>query len=324
MQSLGLRLIWISCLFHCGHDALRDDRSVDDAISDKDHVPDMPQRAESVAGYSAVFNVSGKNSIMDKISTSRSRRQQQQPAAGFLPDTKSPEDILGDEFTDELLLFFNMTESAPLLVDAAHHSDGISMGRTANLKTEKRSSPLGIPNHRQSIPRTNVSENDRQEAPLNNSIAYTNLEENKESEPDLFLTGQQRNTTVNGSEPSDIQEDREDLNTTSSGYVTGDGDSSLSGFQSGTASTSTVQETTTPPDDRKVVFIGGLFEKSGPYGVSEETAARLAISHINQRQILPGIRLDLLTNDTKVGTASKLALGDVYVAIVCFMYVYMY
>lgn len=49
----------------------------------------------------------------------------------------------------------------------------------------------------------------------------------------------------------------------------------------------------------------GLFELSTrwgerPEGRSELAAARLAVKHVNQRRLLPGYYLHLLTNDTKV------------------------
>lgn len=53
------------------------------------------------------------------------------------------------------------------------------------------------------------------------------------------------------------------------------------------------------------IYIGGLFELSGSRdngcGYSELTAAKLAVSHINAKGILPGYKLQLLYNDTKVG-----------------------
>lgn len=53
------------------------------------------------------------------------------------------------------------------------------------------------------------------------------------------------------------------------------------------------------------VSLLGLFElttQNGvrPEGVSEMYAAKLAVKHINNRNILPGYTLELLTNDTKV------------------------
>ena len=54
---------------------------------------------------------------------------------------------------------------------------------------------------------------------------------------------------------------------------------------------------------RTNIFIGGLFDLSGgrrPSGISELTAAQLAVAHINKRNMLPGHRLRLLYNDTEV------------------------
>ena len=54
---------------------------------------------------------------------------------------------------------------------------------------------------------------------------------------------------------------------------------------------------------RANLFIGGLFDLTGswhPSGISELTAAKLAVTHVNKRKILPGYRLRLLHNDTKV------------------------
>lgn len=55
----------------------------------------------------------------------------------------------------------------------------------------------------------------------------------------------------------------------------------------------------------RTIYIGGLFELSGSRdvrrGYSELTAAKLAVSHINDKGILPGYKLELLYNDTKVG-----------------------
>lgn len=53
------------------------------------------------------------------------------------------------------------------------------------------------------------------------------------------------------------------------------------------------------------VSLLGLFELSTrwgerPEGRSELAAARLAVKHVNQRKLLPGYYLHLLTNDTKV------------------------
>lgn len=59
------------------------------------------------------------------------------------------------------------------------------------------------------------------------------------------------------------------------------------------------------------VSLLGLFElttQTGvrPEGVSEVYAAELAVKHINERNILPGYTLELLTNDTKVGYTNYL------------------
>ena len=54
---------------------------------------------------------------------------------------------------------------------------------------------------------------------------------------------------------------------------------------------------------RTNIFIGDLFDLNRsrrPSGISELTAAKLAIAHINKRNILPGYRLRLLYNDTEV------------------------
>ena len=57
------------------------------------------------------------------------------------------------------------------------------------------------------------------------------------------------------------------------------------------------------------VYIGGLFELTDTpgivtYGRSELAAAKLAIRHINQQGILPGYKLHMVYNDTKVSAAS--------------------
>lgn len=54
----------------------------------------------------------------------------------------------------------------------------------------------------------------------------------------------------------------------------------------------------------KIVLLG-LFElttKLGPRpeGLSELSAAQMAVQHINRKQLLPGYTLELLTNDTQV------------------------
>ncbi|XP_022123923.2 gamma-aminobutyric acid type B receptor subunit 2 [Pieris rapae] len=56
--------------------------------------------------------------------------------------------------------------------------------------------------------------------------------------------------------------------------------------------------------DTRIVSILGLFELSvgdSPRadGMSELTAARLAVTHVNQKTLLPGYKLHLITNDTK-------------------------
>ncbi|KAK0064724.1 gamma-aminobutyric acid type B receptor subunit 1 [Biomphalaria pfeifferi] len=54
------------------------------------------------------------------------------------------------------------------------------------------------------------------------------------------------------------------------------------------------------------LYIGGLFELSsrdGPNGYSELDAALLAISHINDQNIIPGYKLNLLYNDSKVSNS---------------------
>ena len=55
------------------------------------------------------------------------------------------------------------------------------------------------------------------------------------------------------------------------------------------------------------VYIGGLFELMDTpgivaYGRSELAAAKLAIRHVNKRGILPGYKLHMVYNDTKVST----------------------
>ena len=65
---------------------------------------------------------------------------------------------------------------------------------------------------------------------------------------------------------------------------------------------------TEPSPPPVMLHIGGLFEltsRSGdpnPRGVSELEAAKLAIRHINQQRFVPGYRVVLLHNDTKVRT----------------------
>lgn len=55
----------------------------------------------------------------------------------------------------------------------------------------------------------------------------------------------------------------------------------------------------------RIVSILGLFELSvgdAPRtdGASELAAAKLAVEHVNKRGLLPGYKLHLITNDTKV------------------------
>lgn len=55
----------------------------------------------------------------------------------------------------------------------------------------------------------------------------------------------------------------------------------------------------------KPLYIGALFELSGSgssrgSGLSDLESAQLAIRHINERQFVPGYRLELIYNDTKV------------------------
>ncbi|CAH2077063.1 unnamed protein product, partial [Iphiclides podalirius] len=59
-----------------------------------------------------------------------------------------------------------------------------------------------------------------------------------------------------------------------------------------------------PTTDNKIVSILGLFELTvgqapRAEGASELAAAKLAVSHVNRREILPGYKLQLITNDTK-------------------------
>ena len=66
--------------------------------------------------------------------------------------------------------------------------------------------------------------------------------------------------------------------------------------------------------ERKIIYIGGLFELSGSrierLGLSELTSARLAVDHINRVNFLKGYTLGLLHNDTRV---SKLYLLSCYI-----------
>ncbi|KAG7305911.1 hypothetical protein JYU34_008463, partial [Plutella xylostella] len=59
-----------------------------------------------------------------------------------------------------------------------------------------------------------------------------------------------------------------------------------------------------PPQSPRTISILGLFELSvgarpRPDGRSELAAARLAVNHVNRRNLLPGYALTLVTNDTK-------------------------
>jgi hypothetical protein len=62
-----------------------------------------------------------------------------------------------------------------------------------------------------------------------------------------------------------------------------------------------------PSDHVERITVLGLFDmttRAGerPEGRSELAAARLAVSHINERQLLAGYQLELVTNDTKVSS----------------------
>ena len=53
----------------------------------------------------------------------------------------------------------------------------------------------------------------------------------------------------------------------------------------------------------KTIYIGGLFELSGirgSNGLSELIAAKLAVEHVNNKNAVPGYRMRLLFNNTKV------------------------
>lgn len=59
------------------------------------------------------------------------------------------------------------------------------------------------------------------------------------------------------------------------------------------------------------LYILGLFELSTRWGVrfegvSEMMAAQLAVNHINNNNILPGYKLELLKNDTKVSDSETI------------------
>eukprot|EP00058_Branchiostoma_floridae_P015472 XP_002600960.1 hypothetical protein BRAFLDRAFT_79158 [Branchiostoma floridae] len=67
--------------------------------------------------------------------------------------------------------------------------------------------------------------------------------------------------------------------------------------------------------DRRTVYIGGLFALSGSSyaskGFSELAAARLAIKHVNEAKMIPGIKLKMFCNNTQVSYASTSpALSD--------------
>lgn len=58
-------------------------------------------------------------------------------------------------------------------------------------------------------------------------------------------------------------------------------------------------------DARKTVYLLGLFELTGSCdaakgGRAERAAARLAIRHVNERNVVPGHRLEIYDNDTRV------------------------
>jgi hypothetical protein len=71
------------------------------------------------------------------------------------------------------------------------------------------------------------------------------------------------------------------------------------------------------PDDLQRITVLGLFEMTTRTGErvegrSELAAARLAVSHINEKRLLPGYQLELLTNDTKVISAVPFILYRVF------------
>ncbi len=96
-------------------------------------------------------------------------------------------------------------------------------------------------------------------------------------------------------------------------------DHPVSGFQSQLPLLSSPFPSISPPDPHGIyglgeedhngllnIYIGGLFELSETtagitYGQSELAAAQLAIRHINQQGTLPGYKLHMFYNDTKVG-----------------------
>lgn len=68
-------------------------------------------------------------------------------------------------------------------------------------------------------------------------------------------------------------------------------------------------------DANRTVYFLGLFELSTKWGerresFSEVSAAKLAVKHVNQLQVLPGYNLSLLINDTKVDIG-EIRLGTV-------------
>lgn len=61
----------------------------------------------------------------------------------------------------------------------------------------------------------------------------------------------------------------------------------------------------TTMSSRRTLYVLGLFELTGPCaaargGPAERAAARVAIRHVNQRHVIPGYRLEMYDNDTKV------------------------
>ncbi|KAH8038241.1 hypothetical protein HPB51_000035 [Rhipicephalus microplus] len=60
-------------------------------------------------------------------------------------------------------------------------------------------------------------------------------------------------------------------------------------------------------EERKTVYLLGLFELTGSCeaakgGRAERAAARLAIRHVNERNVVPGHRLEMYDNDTRMRT----------------------
>jgi hypothetical protein len=75
------------------------------------------------------------------------------------------------------------------------------------------------------------------------------------------------------------------------------------------------------PDRLERITVLGLFEMTTRNGEraegrSELAAARLAVSHINEKRLLPGYQLELITNDTKVTSADSFSLCSEF----CFCY----